>query len=398
MRVSTSAQYDAGIANLQQRQGALADAQDRLTSGLRVRRASDDPAAAARAERALATQRRSEADQRAVENARSVMTLTEGALAEAGELLQSARETVMAAGNGSYGDAERAALAQALRGARQQLLSVANRSDGAGGYLFAGQGASQPPFSDAPGGVRFDGVSGSLVGAAGPSLPLTGDGEAIWLRAPSGNGVIETQVLQQNGSAWIDAGRVSDPSALGTTPVEIRFSVAGGVSTYSIFDNGAPTAVANVPYVSGRDIEYAGATVNVRGVPADGDRFGVVPSTPSLSVFDALDRAIADLGTAGRSSGQVAQTVNVALRDLDAVMTRMQYARSAAGSALKLADDEAERLGELELSARTERSNAQDLDMVQALSEFQSQQTGYDAALRTYASVQRMSLFQYIGR
>jgi flagellar hook-associated protein 3 FlgL len=246
--------------------------------------------------------------------------------------------------------------------------------------------------------VRFDGVSGSLVGAAGPSLPLTGDGEAIWLRAPSGNGVIETQVLQQNGSAWIDAGRVSDPSALGTTPVEIRFSVAGGVSTYSIFDNGAPTAVANVPYVSGRDIEYAGATVNVRGVPADGDRFGVVPSTPSLSVFDALDRAIADLGTAGRSSGQVAQTVNVALRDLDAVMTRMQYARSAAGSALKLADDEAERLGELELSARTERSNAQDLDMVQALSEFQSQQTGYDAALRTYASVQRMSLFQYIGR
>jgi flagellar hook-associated protein 3 FlgL len=34
--------------------------------------------------------------------------------------------------------------------------------------------------------------------------------------------------------------------------------------------------------------------------------------------------------------------------------------------------------------------------MVEAISNFQNQQSGYDAALKTYASVQRMSLFQYI--
>ena len=57
-------------------------------------------------------------------------------------------------------------------------------------------------------------------------------------------------------------------------------------------------------------------------------------------------------------------------------------------------------LGQLEfqkLAGQTERSAAEDLDMVQAISSFQSQQTGYDAALKSYSMVQRMSLFQYIS-
>jgi len=34
--------------------------------------------------------------------------------------------------------------------------------------------------------------------------------------------------------------------------------------------------------------------------------------------------------------------------------------------------------------------------MVQAISDFQLQQTSYDAALRAYSMVQRLSLFQYL--
>jgi flagellar hook-associated protein 3 FlgL len=35
--------------------------------------------------------------------------------------------------------------------------------------------------------------------------------------------------------------------------------------------------------------------------------------------------------------------------------------------------------------------------MVQAISSFQNQQTGYDAALKSYSMVQRISLFQYLN-
>jgi flagellar hook-associated protein 3 FlgL len=54
------------------------------------------------------------------------------------------------------------------------------------------------------------------------------------------------------------------------------------------------------------------------------------------------------------------------------------------------------RIAATALAAQTERSNAEDLDMVQAISDFQGQQTGYDAALKTYSMVQRLSLFQYL--
>jgi flagellar hook-associated protein 3 FlgL len=54
------------------------------------------------------------------------------------------------------------------------------------------------------------------------------------------------------------------------------------------------------------------------------------------------------------------------------------------------------RIADVKLGADTERSLAEDLDMVQALSDFQAKQSGYEAALSTYALVQKMSLFNYL--
>ena len=79
MRIATAHAYDAGIDSLVRRQGELAEMQDKMTSGKRVAKASDDPAAAARAERALASISRNETSQRAVEASKVVMVQTESA-------------------------------------------------------------------------------------------------------------------------------------------------------------------------------------------------------------------------------------------------------------------------------------------------------------------------------
>ena len=52
MRISTAYAFESSMAQLQRRQAQLSDAQVQLTSGKRVRLASDDPAAARRAESA----------------------------------------------------------------------------------------------------------------------------------------------------------------------------------------------------------------------------------------------------------------------------------------------------------------------------------------------------------
>ncbi len=307
LRISSANAFDTSVRNLQRRQQELSDAQERLTSGKRVLRASDDPAAAAHAERALASIQRADADQRALDTSRSAMQFSEAALGDAGELLQQVRARLVEAGNGTYSDKERATLAQTIRGLRNDLLSVANRSDGAGRYLFGGQGADQAPLVDGIGGVTYVAAAGELYTASGEATPLTVDGRAAWLQAP-------------------------DPDNPGTT----------------------------------------------------------------LSIFDVLDRVAGELATPGRDGTVIAQGVREGLGDIDAAAENLSRWRSRTGESLRRADDIEERLAQGKLDAQRERSSSEDLDMVAAISDFQARQSGYDAALKSYSIVQRMSLFEYL--
>lgn len=321
MRVTTFNAYENAIFNLQSRQRSMAQAQEQLTSGKRVAKPSDDPVGAARAERSLAAMTRADAHQRALEASRTATQLAESAFGDAGELVQQIRETLVAAGNASYSDGERDMLVQKMRGLREQLLSVANRADGTGAYIFGGQGSDKPPFDDALGGVHFEGSAGSTMVASNESLSTQIDGELVWLRA---------------SNPHYDAAAVPDPADPGLTE-------------------------------------------------------------QALSVFDVVDRAITALDVTGLAGNDLKNAVQVNLRDLDSVNNHLLGMRARSGEALNRMDTVELRIADNKLAAQTERSNAEDLDMVQAISDFQNQNTGYDAALKAYSLVQRMSLFNYIN-
>lgn len=397
MRVSTATSFDTGVNTLQQRQRELVDAQQQLTSGKRISRLSDDPSAAARAERALTAEARAEADQRALEASRSAMVQVEAAFGDASELLQQARELLVGAGNPSYGAAERRALSERLAGIRDQLLQIANRGDGAGGYLFGGQGIGEPPFIDAAGGVQYGATGGMQQAASAELLPLTSDGQRAFLAARTGNGVFMTAATISNGTAWIDAGRVTQPNQITGSPYSVSFSVTGAGTAYTVLQGGSATALTNVAYQSGQAIQIDGISFEINGQPADGDRFDVTPATPDLSVFDTLDGLSAALANGSATSVQVTQAVADGLRDLDSSAATLNGRRAEAGSWLNRLDDVESRVSGQKLRAQGERSSAEDLDMVHAISDFQLKQSGYDAALRAYSMVQRLSLFQYLG-
>jgi flagellar hook-associated protein 3 FlgL len=425
MRLSTANLFDASIANLQRRQSAMQNQQEQLTSGKRIAVASDDPTGAARAERALTSIGRVEANQRALEASRNSMTLGESALGDANELLQQARETMISAGNASYSDAERQGLATKLKGIRDQLLSIANRPDGSGGYIFSGQGASTPPFLDQAGGVSYIGVPGNIQTGNLDDFQLTIDGRAAWEQASSGNGRFETaprilttdpstgkpvvQLIDPvtggalvNGitgnpaSGWIDSGRVVDPALL--TGHNYRVDIAGTTpnQTYALTDTDLGSVVSSGAFKPGQAITGDGMAFTISGAAVDGDAFAIAGAKNGLKVLDVIDKAIADLNTPLRTVVQVTQSNTASIRDIDAVMGNLQSQRSQIGERLNNLDGTEARLAALKQYSAEERSAAEDLDMVQGISDFQSQQTGYETALKTYAMVQRMTLFQYI--
>jgi flagellar hook-associated protein 3 FlgL len=152
-----------------------------------------------------------------------------------------------------------------------------------------------------------------------------------------------------------------------------------------------------VPYVSGQAIQIDGMSFTVTGTPANGDNFTITPSTPTQSVFDTLDKAAAALNDPNLQAGALSQTVADGLRDIDAAAMQINGARADAGAWLQRLDNVESRVAGQKLLAQTEQSNAEDLDMVHAISDFQLKQTGYDAALRAYSAMQRLSLFEYMS-
>jgi flagellar hook-associated protein 3 FlgL len=174
------------------------------------------------------------------------------------------------------------------------------------------------------------------------------------------------------------------------------FDTTSGSTTYSVLRDGVATGIAGAPFVDGQAIEFDGVAVTITGTPANGDTFELVPSSAELSVFDALDQVVQELKTPLRTGAQVTQTVQNGLRDLGTLSDHLQSARSMTGEVLNRIDGVESRLEDLKLFGESTRSDAEDLDMVQAISDFQNKQTGYSAALQTYSTVQRLSLFDYI--
>lgn len=397
MRISTANTYNTAINALENQQSALSDVQNQITTGLRVNKASDDPLAAATGLSAQSQINQIAANQTAASASLNVMTQAESALGSATDLLAQARSALVAAGDGSYKDSDRKALATQLSAIRQQLFTIANQGNGTGGYLFSGQGSSGEPFADTASGVQYQGTSGQLQTNAGQALPMSMDGQAIWMQAPTGNGVFQTSAPTQQGTAWITSGSVYDPSQLTGATYQIQFSTTAAGTTYSVLKNGVATAASNVAYTSGQDIRIDGMSVTISGQPANGDSFQLAPSTNTQSVFAALDSTIKALNTNGLNQGQVAQAVNSGLAAIDSVSNRISLARSVAGNAMTTINALTSRLSSQSLAQTTVQSNAVNVDLASAISALQQKQTGYQAALQTYSVVQHLSLFQYIN-
>ena len=299
-RVATANMYDNSIRNIGGRQSSLAEQSEKLTAGKRVLRASDDPVAAAQAERAITRMERIKVEQSALSLQRNAMAEGESTLGDAVDLLQEMRALFVSAGNGANSAKEMQIIAGQLQTLREELLSVSNRTNTSGVPLLSALGSAITPFLSSP--LKdFNGLPGQQAG-----------------------------------------GNTSIPTAL------------------------------------------------------DGDMAFMLDSGESL--FKELDTAITGIrnATSGSAANQ-SSVIQNGLANIDQGMDRLSALRGFAGDMLNRADritgDQEVRSIQLE----ADRSRAEDMDLVKGFSDFEQTKMGYQAALQTYAMVQKMSLFNYIS-
>ncbi|WP_280188196.1 flagellar hook-associated protein FlgL [Delftia sp. PS-11] len=393
-RIGTANMYDSTVRNLSSRQSNLVDLMEKTTSGKRVVRASDDPVAAAQAERAQTRLTRASTDQRALDAQRNIMSYTESTLGESVSALQEFRDQLVSAGNGTYDQTSRDALLARMTSLRDQLMTYANRKDTNGLPLFRGLDSAEQPIQ----GYNFAGQAGQ-AGSNDSSIPNTIDGAAAWMNVPTGNGVYQVSLGNAGGGKfWTDVGTITNPTAAAaaTLPLTVAFSTdASGNLQYS-----ADGGTTQTPFKSGDAITVQGMRVTVSGTPKTGDSFTLNQSTRS-DLFSVMDRAIDAVRNGANADGSTAssltQAIGRGLTEIDAGMSRLQTAQGLAGDMLNRADRIEDGIKDREVQLEADRSRAEDIDMIKALSDVDMQKVGLQAALQSYASIQKLSLFNFIN-
>lgn len=402
MRISTNTVYEQGVSSMLRQQEAMLKTQQQVASGRRILTPADDPVAAARA--LEVTQADSINTQYAEnrDNAKSSLGLAESVLQGVTTLIHDVRTVAVNAGNTTLSNNDRASLASELRGRLDELVGLANSTDGSGQYLFSGYQGTTKPFTRTPAGVQYSGDQGQrlIQVAASRQIVVSDSGTDIFERIRNGNGVFVTAAGAANsGSGVISPGSVITPASLTGHNYQINFTVAAGITTYDVVDATSSTTLSAAnPYTSGSTISFDGLQFDIQGAPANGDQFTVAPST-NQSLFKTLADLIAVVAAPviGQAGGaKLSNGLNVALLNLDRGLDNILSVRAALGTRLQEVDALQSAGEDLTLQYQQTLSQLQDVDYAQALTELNRQQMYLDAAQKSFVKVSGLSLFNYL--
>ena len=120
------------------------------------------------------------------------------------------------------------------------------------------------------------------------------------------------------------------------------------------------------------------------------DAGAMLQGTASQDLFASLDALAADI-RAGDMAG-----IDARLGELDAAFTRITHAQSHVGATLGALPTEQERLGQLRRASDGRRSDAEEANLAEAISEMTRAKQAYEAAIAATGTTQRLTLLDYL--
>lgn len=399
MRISTATFHERASAAITAREADVYATQAKIASGRAVSRAADDPVGASLAVRTRADLARTGRWQDAQSAAKTSVSITDATVGSMVDAIASARDTVLAAGNATLNASDRRTLAQVLRGGLEQLVGLANTTDGDGTYLFAGFDNRQAPFAQAGTAVSYGGDPGTREIEVGPGAHVTvaRGGDELFMRIPSGNGVFATAGVATNtGTGVIGVGRVTTATSLTGHAYEVRFTAA---DKYDVVDTTSGTTVStDNAFTAGGTVAFDGLAFEISGSPAAGDEFAVSPSASS-SLFERVARAIAvleDPATGAAATAWRTGELGGVLQGLDGALDRLIEIRGAAGDALARLEKLTVVAEDRALAQNTQLAAIEDLDYAKEATTLASRNMALEAALAAYSQTGKRSLFDYL--
>jgi flagellar hook-associated protein 3 FlgL len=159
VRLSSNQIFSQRVDNITSSQSKWMTEGNKISSGRRVEKPSDDPMAASQAVMVKQSESRNQQYATARGFAKNSMSLQMSLASQMVNITTKIQETLVAAGNdATLSDEDRSSLADQLQGLKDQLVGIGNTKDGVGRYIFAGFQSDKPPFvADATGKITYQG-------------------------------------------------------------------------------------------------------------------------------------------------------------------------------------------------------------------------------------------------
>ncbi len=408
MRISSSAIYDSNVNLLNQQQGKLLHTQQQLASGRRMLTPADDPFASVRA---LEVSQSDSANTQFVTNRNAAKHSTEIAetiLKSVISLLQDVRTAAVGDGSGVLTTSDKKTLATDLRGRLEELVGLANSTDGIGNYLFSGYQGRTQPFVKSSSGIQYAADDGQRMIQVNSSrqLATSDSGADIFMRIKNGNSKFVVSGSSDNtGNGVFSQGAVTNPALRTYHNYQIEFHVdksSGETKTsYDVLDLTTKELLSEGnSFSSGHAINFDGMQFDISGEPGDSDTFLVSPSE-NESLFTTLSNLMSALENDNPLGGSAAKaqytnSVNRALNNIDRGLENISTIRTSIGSRLRELDALQATGEDVGLQYKSKLSELQDVDFNKVVSDLNQQQTSLTAAQKSFKQVSDLSLFNYL--
>lgn len=411
MRISTNLFFQNGLRTINTQQADLMHIYQQVGTGKRLITPSDDPLAAAQTINIAQSQ---SLNQRYTENrqvAKNNLSSEENTLDAVSTLLSGLKTRLVEAGNSTLADVDRATLANVLSKAKDNLLGLANATDGNGQYLFSGHSGSRAPFAmAADGSVSYVAENGSRLIQVDQTRQLDSadTGDSIFMSATSGSRAYISRANAANaGTAEMSAPAITDPNDANIgSAFKVDFADNAGSLEYTVTATDNTTSPPTTTTLGPTTVEPGASTLSISpglqvkfsGTPQAGDSFTVEPAqSTDLNIFNTLDDMIAALKTPIEGDPKAAaayrNTLSSAMQRLDVNYDQVQTTLSSVGTRMAEIDSIDARSSVRNLSYSKDLSRLEDVDYYEATAQLQLRTAALDAASMAFKKIQSTSLF-----
>jgi len=402
IRISSQQIFSSGINRLQELNSTLNSTQQQIASGKRVNKPSDDPVAAARILKLDQELSRVKTYERNVSLADNRLKQEESSLASSIDVVQRIRELTVQAGNGSLSPNDRKSISSEMKERLGQLANIANTRDASGEYIFSGfQGSVQAFQQNGEGKYVYQGDEGQRVLEIddGVTVPISDHGKGIFVNVPAAVTGSYTNDVSGGFISGVSVVNEADLNASfsGTFPGDISIEVdaSGNIQAQDI--NGNTLPVAPPVYQSGEPFVVAGVEATISDVTAgSGDTF-TLNINNKQSVFGTIENLITGLDSINKGSpeGRAAydDLIGQSLANLDSAQESVVLKQTELGGRMNAVESTKGFLADSSLYTNEIRSQLQDVDYAEAISNLSFQSFVLQAAQQSFAQVSQLSLF-----